>query len=843
MGQKSKKGKQRKDKYYHLAKESGYRARSAFKLIQLDRKLKLFESSRVAIDLCAAPGGWLQVMQNTMPLSSIIIGVDIVPIKPIPNVITLQEDITTDQCVSAISKSLASWKADIVLNDGAPNVGQSWVQDAFSQSKLTLAAFKIATRFLKKGGCFITKVFRSKDYLALNWAFKQLFLKVKATKPQASRNESAEIYVICQNYKAPDKIDAKFFDIRHVFKDLDDPDAPTQRVDKLMIGQPQTKAKALGYDENSLLVYKKVPVLEFLKTDSYIPMLNYCSELKIDDPDILEHRETTDEIKQLCEDVQLIGRKEVKMLLKWRSKMRSVFAAKLEISEEAKVPQHKDQTPALTEEEKEQQLEHELTKLEKKKKAKLREQKVKLRQKMVLGSDSLMETDETLFSLTAMKSKRHLDEYENNAEKDFNEGPNDEEYKEEQRIKTLERARVDQGTRNEWMDDLYSEDEDGNENEEIEFESDSDEDQPNETENNEDLDNDLQQQEPNPLVASVVQTMSVAQKANLWYASHDVFDGLIKSNDNDVDLEKELAEEEENEILRNKTEMPQTSEIQPESKARRSSRAVDKAQGVAMLAMGGSARKTNPFDDDHSSDEEDEDFPDDPHSSESEEDVNVSRTAKVSAKRKLTAEQLALGHELAFSAKRRREIIESGFNRYVYDDDLDALPSWFKHDEERVSKQMVPLNKELVQMYRDRLKEINARPIKKVAEARARKKQKTLKKLENIRGKAEKIASAEGTSEREKLLQIKGLYKKAKVNKKFNKEKTYVVAKKKSGKAVNPSKSKSKKGPVKFVDRRMKADKRKKMKNSEKKNKKLLTLKQTPRKGQLGKNKKRPKSR
>ena len=87
-----------------------------------------------------------------------------VPIKPIPRVVTFACDITTPQCRTLLRGELKDWQADVVLHDGAPNVGTAWVQDAYTQSELVLMSLKLAAEFLVKGGTFVTKVFRSADY-------------------------------------------------------------------------------------------------------------------------------------------------------------------------------------------------------------------------------------------------------------------------------------------------------------------------------------------------------------------------------------------------------------------------------------------------------------------------------------------------------------------------------------------------------------------------------------------------------------------------------------------------------------------------------------------------------
>ena len=265
-----------------------------------------------------------------MPTNSLIVGVDLAPIKPIPRTITFQSDITTDKCRAVIRQHLKTWKADTVLHDGAPNVGIAWVQDAFSQAELALQALRLAIDFLIEGGTFVTKVFRSKDYNALLWVFNQLFTKVEATKPPSSRNVSAEIFVVCRGYKAPRRLDPKFLDPRSVFAELTE---ATPNNEAKVFNPEKKKRKREGYEEGEYIQFKEATASEFVQTTDPIAMLGTLNRISFVQPpqgDIAlatldRLPESTKEVRNCCQDLKVLGRKEFRLLLRWRIKAREIL--------------------------------------------------------------------------------------------------------------------------------------------------------------------------------------------------------------------------------------------------------------------------------------------------------------------------------------------------------------------------------------------------------------------------------------------------------------------------------------------------------------------------------------
>lgn len=265
-----------------------------------------------------------------MPVNSLIVAVDLAPIKPIPRVITFQSDITTEKCRATIRQHLKTWKADTVLHDGAPNVGTAWAQDSFNQAELALQSMKLATEFLVEGGTFVTKVFRSKDYNPLLWVLNQLFTKVEATKPPSSRNVSAEIFVVCRGFKAPKHMDPRFLDPHYVFAELT---GATPNNEAKVYNPEVKKRKRDGYDEGDYTQFKEVPASEFIQTTDPISILGSSNKLTFSQPrngDVAlaaldKLPETTEEIRNCCQDLKVLGRKDFKLLLKWRLKVRDIF--------------------------------------------------------------------------------------------------------------------------------------------------------------------------------------------------------------------------------------------------------------------------------------------------------------------------------------------------------------------------------------------------------------------------------------------------------------------------------------------------------------------------------------
>jgi len=203
--------KDKRDIYYRNAKEEGWRARSAYKLLQLADMFDLFNAVTKAVDLCAAPGSWSQVLSSKLNSSSDekkkdaahIISVDLQSMAHIPGVIQLQGDITKESTANKVIELMGGEKADLVVCDGAPDVTGLHDMDEYIQAQLVLAALNISTHILKDGGTFVAKVFRGKDIDILCKQLDLYFEKTCIAKPRSSRTSSLEAFVVCKGFKMP----------------------------------------------------------------------------------------------------------------------------------------------------------------------------------------------------------------------------------------------------------------------------------------------------------------------------------------------------------------------------------------------------------------------------------------------------------------------------------------------------------------------------------------------------------------------------------------------------------------------------------------------------------------
>lgn len=203
--------KDKRDVYYRLAKEGGWRARSAFKLMQLDEQWSLFEGVSRVVDLCAAPGSWSQVLSRKLieeraeelRSSTKIVAVDLQAMAPLPGVTQLQGDITKLSTANEIIAHFKGEPADLVVCDGAPDVTGLHDLDEYIQGQLLLAAFNITTHVLRPGGRFVAKIFRGKEVDLLYAQMRIFFRDVVVCKPRSSRNSSIEAFIVCDSYEPP----------------------------------------------------------------------------------------------------------------------------------------------------------------------------------------------------------------------------------------------------------------------------------------------------------------------------------------------------------------------------------------------------------------------------------------------------------------------------------------------------------------------------------------------------------------------------------------------------------------------------------------------------------------
>jgi len=181
--------------YYKKAKRQGYRARSAYKLLQIQKKYDIMSPGDVVIDLGAAPGGWSQVAAER---AKEVVAVDLDRMQPIDNVTFLQGDMTEDETLEQIRRHVD--EADVVISDMSPELTGNYTMDQARSVWLADNALQVARELLRPNGNFVCKVFMGEDYEEFRDEVRQAFNMVKPFTPEASRKSSSEIYLVAKQF-------------------------------------------------------------------------------------------------------------------------------------------------------------------------------------------------------------------------------------------------------------------------------------------------------------------------------------------------------------------------------------------------------------------------------------------------------------------------------------------------------------------------------------------------------------------------------------------------------------------------------------------------------------------
>ena len=192
------------DPYVKMAQREGYRARAAYKLKEIDEALRLIRPGQVVVDLGAAPGAWSQYLRRRFApqgaasgeLDGSIIALDLVEIEPIEGVLFMQGDFRDDEVLHALEERLGGRPVDVVVSDMAPNLSGIEASDAARVAHLVELAVEFALRHLQPEGALVCKTFHGSGYSQQAKLFKDSFRVVKPIKPKASRDKSAETFLV-----------------------------------------------------------------------------------------------------------------------------------------------------------------------------------------------------------------------------------------------------------------------------------------------------------------------------------------------------------------------------------------------------------------------------------------------------------------------------------------------------------------------------------------------------------------------------------------------------------------------------------------------------------------------
>lgn len=184
------------DPYVQLAKKEGWRSRAAFKLLEIDDKDKLLKPGEVVVDLGATPGGWSQVASRRVGDAGMVIALDLLEMEPIHNVHFIQGDFREDEVLDQLEKHVGNRRVGLVMSDMAPNMSGVPLVDQARIMHLAELGLEFSKAHLKPDGAFLVKVFQGTDYEAFLRQMRETFKTVVVRKPDASRDRSAELYLL-----------------------------------------------------------------------------------------------------------------------------------------------------------------------------------------------------------------------------------------------------------------------------------------------------------------------------------------------------------------------------------------------------------------------------------------------------------------------------------------------------------------------------------------------------------------------------------------------------------------------------------------------------------------------